>query len=59
MRLTLSPEQSQRWASGDPEAWQVEEEILTWADAQQITEPVVVVTATGQVAFAFTVGGDV
>jgi hypothetical protein len=56
MRITLTPDQSQRYATGDPAAWEIEEALLAWADAQQIPEPVVVALATGQVAFAFTIG---
>jgi hypothetical protein len=57
MRITLSPTDSTRWLSGDPEAWLVEEGILEWAESQRpiLTEPVVVALADGRTAFAFTV----
>ena len=55
MRITLSPTDSARWLSGDPETSQVEDAYLALAVAQGITEPVVVALADGTVAFAFTV----
>lgn len=59
MRITLSPRDSARWLAGDPGAERVEESVLEWAAGQEITEPVVVALDNGQVAFAFTLGGDV
>jgi hypothetical protein len=58
VRLTLTPEQSQRWAAGGYAAWRLEEDYLEMAAAQHITEPVVVALDNGQVAFAFYLGGD-
>ena len=57
MRITLTPEQSARWATGGEAAWRLEEDYLEMAEAQGIAEPVVVTLDTGEVAFAFTVGG--
>jgi len=59
MRLTLSPTDSARWESGGHDQWQVEEVVLEWADSHDIREPIVVALDNGQVAFAFSVGGDV
>ena len=56
MRITLTSEQSQVWEEGGWAAWRVEEDVLEWADAQQITEPVVVALDNGAVAFAFMLG---
>ena len=59
MRIILTPEQSACWAQGGYSAWRLEEDYLEMAEAQEITEPVVVTLANGRVAFAFCVGGDV
>jgi hypothetical protein len=53
MRVQLTVEQSRRWVSGDPEAWQVELEVMRWAKAEGVTEPVVAFLSTGPRAFAF------
>ena len=58
MRLVLSHADSVRWASSPADAWQVEETILQWAVDTNVDEPVVVVLASGENAFAFCVGGD-
>ena len=55
MRITLSQADSTRWASSPAAAWQVEEIVLEWAVDAQIEEPVVVVLASGENAFAFCV----
>jgi hypothetical protein len=53
MRLHLTPEQSACWVAGGQAAWRIEEEYLAMAEAQGITEPVVVCLADGRTAFAF------
>ena len=59
MRLVLSQTESARYLTGDPEAWRIEEALLSWATDAGIEEPVVVVLHTGENAFVFTLGGDV
>jgi len=58
MRYTLTPGQSIRWQQGDPDAWQVEQEVMRWAKVQHITEPVVAVLSNGLNAFAFRLDED-
>jgi hypothetical protein len=58
MRITLTPEQSACWLTGGEAAWRLEEDYLEMATAQGIAEPVVVALDTGEVAFAFSLGGD-
>jgi hypothetical protein len=53
MRITLSPADTRRWLQGDPDALAVEQEMLRWARQEGIDEAVVVVTASGLLAFAF------
>jgi hypothetical protein len=50
LRLTLTPEQSQRWEEGGWSGWRVEEDIIEALDRQGITVPVVVELDTGAVA---------
>jgi hypothetical protein len=60
MRLTLSQADTVRYLTGDPEAHNIEEALLTWAQAADIREPIVVASADGQTLFAFAVDrGDV
>jgi hypothetical protein len=60
MRLVLSQTDSARWQSGGQPQWDIEEALLTWAQAEEIREPIVVASADGQALFGFTVdGGDV
>jgi hypothetical protein len=58
MRIILTPEQSRRWEAGGHDAWRLEEDYLAMAEAQHITEAIVVALDNGRVAFAFTVGGE-
>ena len=51
MKITLTPEESARWDEGGFAGWRTEEDILERLDREQITEPVVVVLATGEAAF--------
>jgi hypothetical protein len=56
MTLRLSPEQSQAWNEGGWLSLELQETLLEDVDHQQIDEPVVVVLASGQVAFGITAG---
>jgi hypothetical protein len=54
----LSAEQSRLWTEGDAWAsWRLEEDVLDWADANNVREPIIVVTETKQIAFAITEKG--
>jgi hypothetical protein len=58
MRVTLSSADSTRYLTGDPEAWRIEEAILSWAQGEAIVEPVVVTLASGENVFAFCLDGE-
>lgn len=58
MTLHLTTEQSHRWLEGSWSAFELEETILEDLERQRIHEPVVIMLASGGVAFGITTPGE-